>query len=115
MNARTRHARLFWAVLIALSVALLPATLGAGRALASAEASMSTDMHDCCPDSDMSCDKAMKDCPFMAVCILKSFSFAAQDVTQLLQPVTSMAALAFMRTYRLPSHSGSPPLHPPQA
>ena len=71
--------RTILALLVALSVALLPAAAGAGVSVKSpAQADMSAmeDMHDCCPKANP-CDKAMDDCGTMATCALKCFSFAA--------------------------------------
>jgi len=103
------------ALLIALSVALLPASLGAGRALASAGSAMTMAMDDCCPTPDEPCDKNVNDCAFMAACVLKSFNFAVQEVAGTVLPLFQTLALALAASTDLPSHSGSPPLHPPRS
>lgn len=117
MNPQIRFARLFWAALIALSVALLPATIGAAAKLASTDmpVSMSMDsmaMDDCCPEP---CDKTMNDCPFIAACILKNVSFSVTALYELSYPLTTSDVAPLPASVVLHSQSGSPPLHPPQA
>lgn len=107
-------ARPLVALLIALSVALLPATLGAGRALASAEPAMAASMDDCCPDAGEPCSRTADTCPFMAACALKSFSFAGHNVAGEKLPLVQTLAFAPVVSARLPSHLRSPPLHPPR-
>src|SRR5260370_42287135 len=65
------------ALLVALSVALLPAAGGAGAsAKPSQAAGMSMeDMADCCPPKANPCEKDMGDCGAMATCVLKCFGF----------------------------------------
>jgi hypothetical protein len=106
--------RTFAACLIALSVALLPATLGAGRAVAATDAPMSMAMDDCCPTSEP-CDKSVNDCAFMVACALKSFNFAAQDVAGTRLPLVQTLTLSPAASTDLPSYCGSPPLDPPRS
>lgn len=106
--------RTFAACLIALSVALLPATLGAGWAVAATDAPMSMAMDDCCPTSEP-CDKSVNDCTFMAACVLKNISFAAQDIAGTRLPLVQTLTLSLPASDDLPSYSGSPPLDPPRS
>jgi hypothetical protein len=100
--------RTFAACLIALSVALLPATLAA------TDAPMSMAMDDCCPTSEP-CDKSVNDCAFMVACALKSFNFAAQDVAGTRLPLVQTLTLSPAASTDLPSYCGSPPLDPPRS
>jgi hypothetical protein len=66
------------ALLIALSVAILPAAASAGMTVKSPQAAgiyLTEDMSDCCPHKVSPCEKAMDDCGAMAACALKCFSF----------------------------------------
>jgi hypothetical protein len=65
--------RTILALVVAMSVALLPAAAGAGVSVKSpvqADMSAMEDMHDCCPKANP-CDKAMDDCGTMATCVLQ--------------------------------------------
>jgi hypothetical protein len=101
-------------LLIAVAVALLPATLGTGRAVASADAAMSATMDDCCPDAGEPCDRTADTCPFMAACALKNFSFAGHDTAAGKLPLVQASVFAPDVAARLPSHLRSPPPHPPR-
>ena len=117
-------------LLVALSVAMLPAAAGAGlRSSASADIS-ATDMSssdtadmaamdmsamegDCCPHKTNPCDKA-DDCRTMATCALKCFSFADTVWSTITFP-SSFAKLAVpVGGGALPSQTGSPPFRPPR-
>ena len=65
--------RTIFALLIALSVAMLPAAGGVSAAVKSTEmADMSgMDDMDCCPQKANPCDKAMDGCSSMATCALR--------------------------------------------
>jgi hypothetical protein len=133
-----RIGRTILALLIALSVAMLPAAAGAGsRSSASADMSGSdmsatdmpssdmsaTDMAamdmsamegDCCPHKANPCDKA-NDCATMAACALKCFSFAGAAWSVITFPA-SFANLAIpFGDGPPPSQTGSPPFRPPRA
>jgi hypothetical protein len=67
--------RTILALLVALSVAMLPAAAGAGASSRSQDQtdmsmtedmSVTQDMHDCCPPMANSCDHAMDNCGTMA-------------------------------------------------
>ena len=74
-------------LLVALSVAMLPATGGAATSAKPADMSMSSsvedmsasmdDMHDCCPHKKLPSEKAIDDCcSSMATCSMNCFAFA---------------------------------------
>jgi hypothetical protein len=107
-------ARSLIALLIAVAVALLPATLGSGRAVASADAAMSATMEDCCPDAGAPCNQTADTCPFMAACALKNFSFAGHNTAGGKRPLVRASVFAPDVSARLPSHLRSPPLQPPR-
>jgi hypothetical protein len=129
-----RIGRTILALLIALSVAMLPAAAGTGlRSSASADmSSTATDMPssdmsatdmaamdmsamegDCCPHKANPCDKA-DDCRTMATCVLKCFSFAGTAWSTITFP-SSFAKLAVpFGGAALPSQTGSPPFRPPR-
>jgi hypothetical protein len=113
-------ARTLMALLIALSVALLPGAAGAGVGVKSADTSADvTDMsamgHDCCPPKADPCDKTMGDCSSMAACALKCFSFSATLFSTVVFPsfLPSVAPPFESRLFR--SQIGSPPFRPPRA
>ena len=83
--------RTILALLIAASVALLPAVGGAAfdsTTHDAAEMSATGPMHDCCPPAANPCD--MGDCGSMAACALKCFSF----VGGMSSPLDHLALLA---------------------
>jgi hypothetical protein len=108
--------RTILALLVALSVAMLPAAAGAGVSVKSpAQADMSAmeDMHDCCPKANP-CDKAMDDCGTMATCALKCFSFAGTSLSIIAFPSISAAMTAAFFSNPFSSQMGSPPFRPPR-
>ena len=110
--------RTILAVLIALSVATLPAAGGAGVSAKSpepADMSMMEDMTDCCPHKANPCEKAMDDCAAMATCVLKCFSFAGTSSSTIVFPSTSAKMTASFATNSFSSQTGSPPFRPPRA
>jgi hypothetical protein len=109
--------RTILALLIALSVAFLPAAGVAGGSVKSPEsADMSAmeDMHDCCPPQANPCDKAMDCCGTMAGCALKCFSFAATASSIIVFPSISATMTASLVSHSFPSQMGSPPFRPPR-
>src|SRR3979490_662571 len=106
--------RTILALLIALSVAMLPAAGGTGVGLKSADMTdMSAMGHDCCPPNSDPCDKAMGDCSSMAACALKCFSFsAALFSTVVFRSILPSVAPQF-ESHLFRSQIGSPPFGPP--
>jgi hypothetical protein len=108
--------RIILALLIALSVGMLPAASGAGLNVNPAQpAGMSVmqDITDCCPPKANPCGKAMDHCGAIATCVLKCFSFA---VTSSFIMVFASAArmTAFFATNAFFAQTGSPPFRPPR-
>jgi hypothetical protein len=119
-------ARTIVAVLIAVSVALLPATRGfavtAKSANAMAEMStsddatmsdMSIDMSDCCPKVNP-CGKGTDDCASMAGCALKCFSFSNTAFSLVVFSSIPADLIAPYASAPLRSPASSPPFRPPR-
>ena len=109
--------RTILALVVALSVALLPAAAGAGvsaKPPESADMSAMEDMHECCPPQANPCDKAMDDCGTMASCALKCFSFAATSSSIIVFPSISATMTASFVSHPFSSQMGSPPFRPPR-
>jgi hypothetical protein len=109
--------RTILAVLIALSVAVLPGAGGAGVSAKSpepADMSMMEDMTDCCPHKANPCEKAMDDCAAMASCVLKCFSFAGTFSSIIVFPSACAKMAAFFAGNPFSSQTGSPPFRPPR-
>ena len=102
-------ARTFLALLVALSVAVLPATGGVAVVQKTVDASISEPMHDCPGHGD----KAM-DCASMAACALKCFSFSGGSVTELLFPLKLASQQPPRAREAGPSQAGTPPFCPPR-
>jgi hypothetical protein len=108
--------RTILALLVALSVAMLPAAGGAGISSKSpepADMSMTDDMSDCCPHKTNPCEKAMDDCATMATCALKCFSFAGTS-SMIVFPSTSARVTLSFAGNPFSSQTGSPPFRPPR-
>jgi len=109
------------ALLIALSVAMLPAAAGARISIKSTDMSAtSTDMSamedmDCCPPMTNPCDKAMGDCGSMAACALKCFSFATTSFSTIVFPSSFARMPASLAINPFSSQTGHPPFRPPRA
>jgi len=115
--------RTILALLVALSVAMLPPAAGAGVSAKSPhQADMSTtedmsmpeDMHDCCPPTNP-CDHAMDNCGSMATCALKCFSFAGTSFSIVVFPSTFARMIAPLERNPFSSQMGTPPFRPPRA
>jgi hypothetical protein len=110
-----RIGRTILAVLIALSVAILPAAGAAVASTQSGPAGMSmTDDMDCCPHKANPCDKA-DDCGTMATCALKCFSFAGTPSSIFVFPSTFAKMTASFAANPLSSQTGTAPFRPPRA
>jgi hypothetical protein len=122
-------ARTILAFLIALSVALLPATGTAGlkskshdmTAMSahdsmddSMDGSMAEPMDDCCPHAIVPCDKDGGQCSSMAACTINCLSFAGGASSPFIHPVTLAALLPPFEGSVLFSQMGSPPFRPPR-
>jgi hypothetical protein len=103
-------ARILLALLVALSVAMLPAAGGAAMVQKPAETSVSEPMHDCCPGHT---DQAM-DCASMAGCALKCFSFSGYVVSELGAPLMLARVLPVRASQAVHSRAVAPPFRPPR-
>src|SRR5262249_39534394 len=109
--------RTILAMLIALSVAMLPATGGAAftlKAQDSAEMSAAEPMHDCCPPKANPCDKTADDCGSMAACAMKCFGYTG-SISPLMYLPAHADAVSLFDSNGLRSQTGSPPFRPPRA
>ena len=105
------------ALLIVLSVAILPAAAGAGMTVkspAAAGISMTEDMSDCCPHKANPCEETMDDCGTMAACALKCFSFLGASAV-IVFPSAFAKMTASFAANPFSSQAGSPPFRPPRA
>ncbi len=124
-NLSMRIGRTILALLIAVSVAMLPAAGGVGmRSPPSTDLSamedmtgMSAmeDMQGCCPHKVDPCDKSAGDCCSMATCALKCFSFAGTGSATIVFPSTFAKMTAAVAANPFSSQTGSPPFRPPRA
>jgi hypothetical protein len=109
--------RTIFAVLIAFSVAVLPAAgLVSDAAMKSTEtADMSAmDDMDCCQHQANPCDKAMDGCSCMATCVLKCFTFFSTASVAIVFPARLASLSPAFETDRFSSQTGSPPFRPPR-
>jgi hypothetical protein len=103
-------------LLIALSVAMLPAAGSAGVSVKSPEAagiSMTEGMPDCCPHKANPCEKATDVCAAMAACALKCFSFLGTSAV-IVFPSAFAKMTASFAANPFSSQAGSPPFRPPR-
>jgi len=110
-------ARTIVALLVAVSVAVLPAVGGAGlkpRPMQSAEVSVVEPMHDCCPPAMNPCDKASNDGACMAACASACFTFAGGASAPLVHPLRLTDMLPSSETGAFHSQVASPPFRPPR-
>jgi hypothetical protein len=110
-----RGLRTILAVLLVLSVAMLP---GAGFVPGSADAAMATMHADCCPDSQPCPDdgnKANHDCGSAVACALKCFKYCggAGPVAKA-DPVVIAQLSPVLAADSHSSKSSTPPLPPPR-
>jgi hypothetical protein len=110
------------ALLIALSVAMLPATGVVGPAAKSMDmpgmAGM-TDMSgmedmDCCPHGAIPFDKSMNGCTCMAMCALTCVSFAEAAWSPVIFPSRAAELTQAFEVNSFSSLAGSPPFRPPR-
>jgi hypothetical protein len=103
--------RLILAVVIALSVALLPAVGGAAAAKAVNSSAMA--MHDGCDTpADPCTDKG--GCTAMAVCAAKCFGYTGGAIA-VVDAMPFVVTCRLEPAERVTPHMGSPPFRPPRA
>src|SRR5262249_4850530 len=104
------------ALVVALSVTLLPAASGAGvnaKPVELAGMSVMEDMPDCCPHEADPCEQVMDHCGTMATCALKCFSFVGTSAV-ITFPSASAKVTASFAASPFCSQAGSPPFRPPR-
>jgi hypothetical protein len=114
-----RIGRAIMAVALALAVAMLPASGGAASAAnmnathAHAAAATMADAGQAAPcDHDSG---AVSDCGSIAVCALKSFTYAGLALPSLATPIAVASPLPVPVTEIADSGDGAPPFRPPRA
>ncbi len=110
---KMKAARTILALLIALSVAVLPGVGGASFAMKAADTAVMEDM-DCCPSKSNPCDKAMDGCTSMATCALKCFSFTPGSSVSLSYPIKVVSDMPLPFASAFHSQTSSPPFRPPR-
>ena len=115
--------RTILALVVAISVAMLPVagsaatpakSLNMSGMSVSDEMSSADDMSDCCPHQSNPCDKSMADCGYMAVCALKCFGFSAGFSSPFVFPLRSSTVAPSLASNSYRSHPGIPPFRPPR-
>lgn len=106
-------ARTLSALLIALSIALLPVASAAARIATSAEMSM-PDGGDCCPNAVQPCDMTKDGCLSMAACGLLTSTLSEPALLAIAFPPIASIVLLLPVSDVLDSGASGPPLHPPQ-
>lgn len=106
-------ARTLSALLIALSIALLPVASAAARIATSAEMSM-PDGGDCCPNAVQPCDMTKDGCLSMAACGLLTSTLSEPAILAIAFPLVAASAVPLPAEDALVSRGSGPPLHPPQ-
>ncbi|MFY9684667.1 MAG: hypothetical protein WAJ88_02615 [Pseudolabrys sp.] len=111
-----KAARVIFALLIAVSVVVLPAAGGVGSVIKSTETTDMAAMEDmdCCPRKVNPCDKAIDGCSSMATCALKCFMFSGAASS----PIAFSSRLVQLNpafgTDSFNSQIGNPPFRPPR-
>jgi hypothetical protein len=114
-----RVARPILALLIALSVAVLPAAGHIGAHLKPMDAAEMTQMSAmddmaCCPHKPQPVHKSIDDCASMAGCIL-CFGFLGPAASYVASLIFSTSAVIAFATDPLDSQPAHPPFRPPRA
>ena len=104
-------ARTISALLIALSVAILPATLVPNVGHTTEMAAVA---EDCCPPTTDPCSRTMHDCTLMAACVLKCFGFSAASTSVIaFSPIVASLVTGF-ETGSFHAQTGNTPFRPPR-
>lgn len=116
--------RTIMAMVIALSVALLPVSGAAVAVVKSSEQSTSADtsmpagmsvgMDECCPDHAKPCPQAGDDCQSMASCSTLSVNLANLTDPEFKYPALTGNPLSVLEERAIPHLGGSPPFRPPR-
>ena len=109
--------RTILAILIAVSVALLPAAAGAAFKMQAAQAmeiSATQQMDDGCPGHASPGNKAADDCTSMAACAINCFNFVGHDAVVLAAPPAATTIGPMLPDQIAASQPASPPFRPPR-
>ncbi len=102
--------RIFFAALVALSVAALPIS----GSFAAANTVTAMEHSDCDKAMSDPCDQAMPDCNAMGLCALKCFTFAGFEHPALVVREGQLAASQLFMDKRMTSRMVETPFHPPR-
>src|SRR5712691_1729507 len=107
--------RTIFALLICVSVAMLPVAGGiAAPADASSISEVVISAHDCCDHDGMPVDKMMKDCQAAAGCASKCFSLCGVVFSSPMTHPRVTGAEPSFATENFGSQTGNPPFRPPR-
>lgn len=104
--------RTLLALLVALSVAIMPTAGAVAMSASPAEAGSAT-MPDC-DGADMPCENSMKGCPLMALCASTSVGLAGTSFSAFNFPVAADDNKPSLASFGLDSQPSSPPFRPPR-
>lgn len=114
--------RIILALLIALSVAVLPAArLVVAKSIAMSDMAdmghqdmAAMEDMDCCPHPVNPSDKATDKSACIAMCALSCFTFGAADVSAIIFPPHQAQLIWALATNPFDAQTGSPPFRPPR-
>ena len=112
-----RLGRTIVALLVALSVAIIPLAGGARAVLDSVEFSAVEPIHDCC-DHGSPCDeaaKAVNDCASVAACAVKCFNYAVTVLPNVVVVRRGSSLDPIRDSGLVVAQIGNPPFRPPRA
>ena len=108
--------RTILALLIALSVAVLPTDRGAAVSVKLVDMSHMSSMehmHDCCPDKKLPSRKTIDDCCSSMACPMNCFSFVGAS-SSIVYPLLLGSVTMSLVSDPVNSQKGSPPFRPPR-
>ena len=105
--------RKLMALLVALSVAILPTAGAVAAGMNPAEIAGSATMPDC-DGADMPCEKPMDGCPLMALCASTSVGLAGTSFSAFTFLIAAADNKPSLASFGLDSQPSSPPFRPPR-
>jgi hypothetical protein len=112
-------ARTIVVLLVALSIAILPAArAGAFASQTANDAAVSETMAGCCHHADVPCDhapKPMNDCPSMAACAAMCLGISLPAFAQFVVSPLMADPQPLVASKALPPQAASPPFRPPRS
>ncbi len=112
--------RIMIAIIVAVSVAILPVAGVAASDVKSADMSVTHDMSaahdmsDCCPPQTAPCDKAIDDCGCMAVCAGNCFSILGTAFSNLVFPIALAETMPSLASQTSGLQTSNLPFRPPR-